>query len=123
VSLERKRSEGCVSDFTLDRWVSEELSTAEREPLEAHVEACARCRERIEAVRAARAAFPAELPRTLAALVARIAERRRRKATPARSWLHWLPHGGGAIAMAAVLLLFVRSRQVDEGSREARRRA
>lgn len=37
----------CVDVETLERYAQGELSTAEEEPLEAHLEACARCAKRV----------------------------------------------------------------------------
>jgi anti-sigma factor RsiW len=58
----RRRSQACLSDLKLDRWLAGELAEAEERVVEAHVEGCESCRDRRLELLAARRGFAAEAP-------------------------------------------------------------
>lgn len=115
MTLRRTRDEGCISDFMLDRVFSDPLSRDEVAGVEAHLSSCARCAARAEVVRAAQHAFSPDLPPALETRA-----RRRDELTTKRR--RWGFRAGGALAVAAVALLFARSRvPADEVSRRGER--
>jgi Putative zinc-finger len=59
---ERSRPDGCVTDLKFDAWFAHELASAARAELDAHVDGCARCRNRRAALSAEREAFLALQP-------------------------------------------------------------
>jgi hypothetical protein len=109
VMLRRTRGEDCASDLVLDRWLAGELGPDEVERVERHIVQCARCAARNEAVRASKAALPPELPDAIVAK-AKASEHHPHVATvhPLR---RWAPQLATALAMAAALVLFVRTRE------------
>lgn len=101
------RTQDCVSDLTLDRLLAGELEASPLgETTRAHLEGCASCHERHRAFLAARDAFPTEV--FVSGLAAQARSRARR---PAR----WIAGAGGALALAASLVLVV---QVTRGPSE-----
>ncbi|MCY1023424.1 hypothetical protein [Pyxidicoccus sp. MSG2] len=96
-----------LSDLVLD-----ELALGGR-PLPAHVDACARCRARLDRFREAGAALSAsgEFPRTLANVLEGA-----KPAAPERSGFHWLRYVA-PIAVAAGLATVVLLREPDDGVR------
>ena len=103
------RAEGCLSEFTLDEWVTGELESSECVRVEAHVASCETCRARHEALEAGRAAFLAAAP-TFTAYSMRVtgaqrASRRRplrASAYPQRALL-----AGSSLAVLAAAALLV----------------
>ncbi len=89
--MERSRSEGCLSDLKLDRWVAGELSETAVAEAQTHVDGCAACAERKRIFSEAQQDFAETAP----ALVAPKAKR-----TP---WLWAGPVTGLAVAAAAAL--------------------
>jgi len=132
---ETMRGPDCASDLVLDRWHAGELSNDEIRSLTGHIATCARCSERRDELVKARDAFDASTPDwlrhpppeselTTARGVApepnspsrgpagRIAPPRSRAAI-------WLPRAAAALALAAGLALFVRTKKPAEmGSNE-----
>jgi len=121
--------DGHLTDLTVERWVDGEL---EGEPLASHLAACARCMDRVDAVRADTEAFLASplatpvwlqevelsAPRVKAPprepVVVELAERRPRRSAA------WARMGGVAALAAAVALVvavgpFEQSSPVDSG--------
>jgi len=106
--MTRRRSEQCLSDLKLDRWLSAELTPPEQRSAEAHLMACDSCRSRRAELLEARSGFPREAP-PFAALgrfeqgasrpAASTARRPSRRLAPVVRWLA----GGGALAAAAAL--------------------
>ena len=96
------RPEGCLSDFTLDRWLAGELSGPEAAVVEGHAAGCARCGRRADEIRGERDAFGRDAPPLV---------RRRAARAPAR----WLWGSGALAAAAAGILLFAHAH--DDGTR------
>jgi hypothetical protein len=89
----------CISQLQMDRYFGGELSDAQRNDFEHHVQQCQHCAELHAALGRDRAAFLGRVPRWESLRAAR---------TPVRSKLRW---GGGAalaIAAAAALMLVPR---------------
>ncbi|HVH40886.1 MAG TPA: zf-HC2 domain-containing protein [Labilithrix sp.] len=107
MTLRRTRREDCVSDLALDGLVGGALSPAEVATIEAHLASCARCAERADVVRSSQLAFPKDLPPEIEAYARRHPEPRR------RGWRQWAPQAVGALAIAALAILFVRTRSPD----------
>jgi hypothetical protein len=109
--LQRRRSEGCLSDLALDRLVAGELSAVEGSALATHLTGCDSCANRLRAHRQEAVAFGEEV--WLEGL-ARRTERavRRRPFARVAAW-------SGAIAIAAALLVWIRL--PEHGSIERRK--
>jgi Putative zinc-finger len=93
---------GCLSEFALDRLVAGEVGGAEDERVRAHVGTCDRCRVRLEVRTKERDTFATHGPRFEA----------RRTRRPMRPGV--LAAAGALVALAAGVLLFVRTRPVGE---------
>ena len=107
MNLRRELPESCISDFTFDEWRADELDRDSIERYEAHLETCARCQQRHDAIAAESEAFFEKYPRLELPQAARPGS----KVVPLRAkrnqWLGWAS-GGVALAAAAVLLLVLR---------------
>ena len=111
-----QRSEGCLSDLKLDRWLAAELTSAEQRSAEAHLQACERCRarhaDRVEARRLFATAAPpfATFRRSVAQPAASAPDPDRRSVPSTRArpapLARWLA-AGGALAAAAALALAI----------------
>ena len=96
------REDGHLTDLAMERRVLDDLAPDERRRFEGHVEACDRCRHRLDAVWADEQAAVDALPPLRAAAPAAVSPIHR-----ARRWRPWQA-GAGAMAAAAVLLLVLR---------------
>ncbi|MBT8452345.1 MAG: DUF4384 domain-containing protein [Deltaproteobacteria bacterium] len=99
-ALRGSTTDGCVSDFELDRLVVEELTATERAAIQARVEACPHCQARLESL---------------------LRERRDFASRPDPIWLgrgrkqRLITAVGAAVAVAAAALLFVRAPVEEPG--------
>jgi hypothetical protein len=106
------RPQDCLSDFFLDQMLAEECTASAAEVARAHLADCEGCRGRFEALSKARDAFAAAPP----LFVASVAVERRSREKKRTFWMA----GGGALALAAGLLLFVRTKPTDDGGESTR---
>jgi hypothetical protein len=90
------RKEGCLSDLSFDQMLAGELTEAANRKARAHVDDCASCRNRLAAISRDHEAFAGEPPLVF-------------KKRPSRARGVWVM-AGGALAMAAAALLFVRTK-------------
>ncbi|HET6336224.1 MAG TPA: zf-HC2 domain-containing protein [Polyangiales bacterium] len=113
MSLEpQERPEGCPTDLRFDAWSAGELDANARALLEAHLDGCARCRDRHAALAAERAAYLELHPR---------AELRIAKAVPARA-LRW-PIPAALLGAAAAVALFLALPAADPSGQVRRKGA
>lgn len=80
----RRRSEICVSDLKLDRWLAGELSADAQQNIEAHLQACDGCRSRHAGLVESRREFVRDAE-PLQALVERVSSRSPRAPSPTPS--------------------------------------
>jgi hypothetical protein len=104
--MQRKldRPDGCPSDFTFDRHLAGELEGEEKTALEGHLTACDRCAKRLAEISLEKDAWKRDAPPL--ALSPRLG-RAGSRASQRWSWV------AGAVALAACLVLFVRSRTAE----------
>jgi len=106
MELRKELPEGCISDLAFDEWRAGELERDSIERYEAHLETCARCQQRHDALEAESAAFLEQFPRLELRQerpVSKVVSLRPKR----NQWLGWAS-GGVALAAAAVLLLVLR---------------
>jgi anti-sigma factor RsiW len=134
MKLETMRGPECASDLVLDRWHAGELSHDEVRSLTAHIATCTRCSERRDTLAKSREAFDASIPdwlrvgrheieRESARPIARddvpatksASSRARGGIAGARSRAaRWLPRAAAALALAAGIALFVKTKRPAE---------
>jgi len=114
MELRRGLPEGCISDLAFDEWRADELDRDSIERYEAHLETCARCQQRHDAIAAQAESFLEKFPRLelpqAGRPVSKVVSRRPRR----NQWLGWAS-GGAALAAAAVLLLLLRPPTGEHG--------
>lgn len=103
-SNDNSRGPDCLSDFTIDQWMADELSPEQRAAADAHVQTCADCKARITTIEAETAAFLSQAP-TLAVHgeLIRELESARRKVARNRALLTL----SSGIVLAAVVSLVI----------------
>jgi hypothetical protein len=108
--FERAPGDGqCVSDFAFDKLVRGLLTAEQRERARQHVASCVKCRRRLEAIEAAKAAFAG---RAVPVAAAHAASNR-----GSLTRLHVASVAVGALAAAAALLLVARRPDAGPGQR------
>jgi hypothetical protein len=107
-AFERESGEGrCVSDFAFDKLVRGMLAAEEQERVRRHVASCVKCRQRLDPIEAAKAAFSG---RAAPIAVAHAASNRR-----SLKRLHVVSVAVGVSAAAAALLLVTRRPETEPG--------
>jgi hypothetical protein len=124
-ALERTRPESCLSDLRIDRLLRGELGEASAAEARAHADACAACTARMHAIELERTMFQASPPSPAWTDVAssksgpaRTADRAAPR--PKRAWTLRAASVTTAVALAAAVMLVLRTRQFapqEEGTR------
>lgn len=107
MDLRKELPEGCISDFAFDEWRADELDRDSIERYEAHLETCARCQARHDAIATEAEGFLEKFPRLELPQAGRPVSKVVTLSPRRNQWLGWAS-GGVALAAAAVLLLVLR---------------